>query len=102
MAVLNQRGHVSMVVTGAAANLTIPDGLRPKRALVQVLDNPIRYRMDGVDPTPASGHFKAVGDEIAWMGPEDEYDAWGVIHNVAFITDQNATGDARLEVSLYD
>lgn len=103
MAALNQTGAQSLSVGIAPVGLSLPGGnhTRPRRALIQVRNQPIRWRADGTPPTDISGQFVGAGNYIEWTDPSDFYDAYGLIANVKFVRDAAAGADATLEVAFF-
>ena len=108
MAVYNQLGHQSLPVSLDPVGLTMPlvsgsttQRHRPRRALIQVLDQPIRWRADGTDPTSTTGHRIQAESYIDWTGGEEDTDVFGLLMQVKFVRDAAATGDAQLEISFF-
>ena len=61
-------GFQQVTVSTAALALTIPPGMVPKRALVSVEGQPIRYRYDGATPTSGQGHVALAATELELIG----------------------------------
>ena len=109
MAVLNQIGHETIVVGATAVGLRprSPTGgtIRPRRALIHVGAQPIRWLADGGVPEGTVGMTVETGARIDWTGGgEDdlEHDAWGLVMNVKFVRDAGAAGDATLSVLYFN
>ena len=59
-------GFETLPVGAAAVGFTIVAGRN--YAFITVEANPVRFRVDGVDPTAAVGHLLAVGDVLVLEG----------------------------------
>lgn len=101
MAVLNQVGLDEIHPNTTPVGFTLPEHptsgetLRPRRALIHVLDNPVRWRADGTNPSATSGDVVAADTYIDWTGAgEEHYDAFALIKRVKFVADASAAGAA--------
>ena len=97
---LNQTGQQTLTVSTNAVSLTLPASPngRPKRALIYIGGQPIRWRADGTAPTATAGMPVGAGAYIEWVEGKDFY---GLIKNVQFIRDTSATADATLEIAYF-
>jgi len=63
------KGFESILATTGVKALTPVSGT--VQAVCQVQDEPLRFRMDGTDPTDATGQEAFAGDVITIDGPDD-------------------------------
>ena len=110
---LNQVGQETLIVSETPVGLTRPayetnavgvviSRMTPRHALIRVFNAAIRYRAD-TDPSSMIGTYVAPGDHnngvIDWT--DEGRDFFGMIKNVKFVRDIDATGDATLEIDYY-
>jgi len=93
---LNSIGHQQLTVSSSAVGLTKPTGLRPRRALINVQTNAIRWRADGTDPSATVGNPLAAGERLDWTDPMGDYSH--LIDNIKFI---RQSADATLDVEYF-
>ena len=112
---LNQIGQQSLTVSGSPVGLTTPlvttgeltnpmtgarNRMRARGFMVQVHNQPVRWRADGTNPTGAvEDNLLLPGDVLDLTEPS--YDYWGMCRLIKFITDTTATGDATLEIAYF-
>ena len=65
----DNNGHETLTVSTAAVGLTIPSGTT--LVILQVNDQPLRWRADGTDPTASAGHTQLAEDVFQLTVPED-------------------------------
>ena len=105
---MNLIKHDQVPVGPTAVGLTLPvrasngETYRPRRALIAVTDNPIRWRADGTAPGFTVGTPVSAGSYIDWTDSEYDYDAFQLIKRVKFIQADSASGPATLEVDFFD
>jgi len=87
----------ALSVAGTAVALTIPAGLNPTHAIIQVTVANVRWRADGTAPTTAVGLQVAAGSNIEFMDPMIDYS--GILRFIKFIADD--AGTATLEVAFF-
>jgi hypothetical protein len=63
------KGFESITATTGVKTLSPASGT--VQAVCQVQDEPIRFRLDGADPTSATGQEAFAGDVITIDGPDD-------------------------------
>ena len=97
MATLTQVGQQTLTVSTTSIGLTIPTGIAPSHAIIQVTVANIRWRADETDPTTSAGIIVAAGSNIEFMDPLFNYE--GIIRNIEFIRDDAA--DATLEIAFF-
>lgn len=101
MAALVSVGYQQLTVTGTATKLTPPTGLRPRRALILVVGQQVRWRADGSAPVATtSGTPVAAGDYVNWADTLDTTDNWGLILNSQWISDTGT--NATLEIQYFE
>lgn len=93
---LNSIGHQQLTVSSTAVGLTKPTGKRPRRAIITVQTDAVRWRADGVDPTSSVGNPQAANSRLDWTDPMADYSA--LIDNVKFI---RVTNDAVLDIEYF-
>jgi hypothetical protein len=59
---------VQTVLSGTSEGRAYIDNKRVDEALFTVETNPVRFRLDGTDPTAAEGHLLQAGDSIVVTG----------------------------------
>lgn len=79
-------------VSGTAVGLTAATYVHAVSAVIQVQAEPIRWRIDGTDPTGSVGFIAPAGSEIY-------LDAYNEIANFKAIKDGAADGDATLQIT---
>lgn len=70
---LRARGHQQINDVSSAVGLTIPaanDTGNVDRALIQAIDQDVRWRDDGTDPTAAIGIRLAAGEDFWYIGKD--------------------------------
>lgn len=97
--VLNPMGYESITVGDAvqsfSSSVYAPSGVGPADfAVVTVEDSPLRYRVDGVNPTLSEGHLLAISQVVKVCGQRS-------IQLIRFIDSEEATTDAVLKVSYF-
>ena len=97
MATLTQVGAQTLTVSTTSVGLTIPSGIYPSHALIQVTTANVRWRADETDPTSTAGIIVTAGSNIEWLDPLINYE--GLIRNVEFIRDDAV--DAVLEIAYF-
>jgi hypothetical protein len=88
---LKTRVFQQVTVSTTAVGLSLPAEGRPKRALITVNTNAIRYRTDGVNPTTTNGHLGPTGASIELIGETS-------LTNFRMI--RNAAADAEVAYSI--
>jgi hypothetical protein len=66
-------------------------GESPKRAVITVHTNAIRYRLDGTNPSTTVGHLAPTGTVIELMGPTEI---------ASFRMIRNAAADSEVAISI--
>ena len=97
MATFTQVGQQTLTVSTTSIGLTIPTGIYPSHAIIQVTTANVRWRADETDPTTSAGIIVAAGSNIEWTDPLINYE--GLIRNVEFIRDDSV--DAVLEIAYF-
>lgn len=95
-AALNSVGHQKLTVSSTAVGLTKPTGTRPRRAIITVETDAVRWRADGTDPDSSTGIPQAASSRIDWTDPMADYSA--LIDKVKFI---RVTNDATLNIQYF-
>ncbi len=85
----NPKGYEQITSLSAATGLTIPSGAT--RAFIVVEGRAVRWRDDGVDPTPTVGMLLGVGEEL-------NYNFVTSLSSIKFI---EQTAGAVLDISYY-
>lgn len=98
MAAFTQTGvqNALSATTGGAVALTIPTGMKPTHAIIQVAANSVRWRADDTAPTATVGILVAAGTNIEFMDPMIDYS--GLINFIRFI---GISGTATIEVAFF-
>jgi hypothetical protein len=68
-ATLTPEGYEQLVALGSASNLTVPAGAR--MALIQAVDQNVRWRDDATPPTSSVGMRISAGEEFWYTGNLD-------------------------------
>ena len=98
MAAFTQTGvQNALSVAGTAVALTIPTGMKPTHAIIQVTGANVRWRADDTAPTTSIGIQVAAGSNIEFMDPTIDYS--GILNFIQFIADD--AGTATLEVAFF-
>ena len=87
-----------VVVGNTPVALTLPTNTF-RHVMIQVSDQPVRWRADGVNPNGAMGIKQPVDSTIDWMNPHIDYR--GLVTKLRFVRDTTATGNATLEVAFF-
>lgn len=87
----NPLGHAQVTVSTSAVGLPSPPAAA-RRALIRVLNQPVNWRDDGVDPTSTTGMAMLADESLVFDG---------VMTNFKLIRDSAATGDADVRVAYY-
>ena len=113
-AILNSVGQQQLTVTGIPVGITRPlvttgqltneFGQRNRetvaRMLVRAIDQPVRWRADGQNPTGTfEDNLLKTGETLDWSNPQNDYR--GPIDLIKFVRDATATGDAHLECAFF-
>ncbi len=80
-----------LTVSTSVTSLTLPSGAKPRAAIVTCYTKPIRYWVNGDEPTATTGHRMDDKDVIYLFGVE--------IGNFKAIRESDA--DATLEITYY-
>lgn len=96
---MNQIGQETLTVGATAESLTVPTGSHPKRVLIYIGGQPVRWRADGTAPTATAGMYVAAGSYIDWT---ELATYTSLVDRVQFIRDTAAGGDATLEIAYFD
>ena len=82
----------ALSIAASSTGLTLPPGVKPKSALIQVFTAPIRHWHNGTVPTATTGHRSDIYDTITLESPEE-------VSN--FLAIRETGTSATLETSFY-